>query len=241
MKPNRIVPFIAVLLALGTAGRLEAGPILLPGTSDQGLVIPLGPETAQPGNLLASVATPFSITSLTGTITGSLTSAVYRNATGFLDFYYQIMNDTAPGDPDLSISGITAFNFGSSTTAVGYYTDQSLFGGLFASPTLTPEYNRPRAADRTSDGNQVTLWFGPAWNGGNKIEAGDISAILLIATNATDYSNALATLQNHGQTTVESYAPLPVPEPASAVFSMLGGAILMAAYRKRRLIGSSPR
>src|ERR1700681_4592523 len=45
--------------------------------------------SAAAGTLLASLVSPFSFTTKAGTTSGSILSAVYRNASGTLDFYYQ--------------------------------------------------------------------------------------------------------------------------------------------------------
>src|SRR5438132_14107319 len=63
---------------------------LLPGDT----VVP-GLTSAAPGTLLASLSVPW--TSTLGTESGTLVSAVFREAGGTLDFYYQVTNNlTAP-------------------------------------------------------------------------------------------------------------------------------------------------
>ena len=57
-----------------------------------GLVAP----GTDPGTLLASLSTPF--TSSLGTDSGTIVSAVYQEAGGTLDFYYQVTNDATSID-----------------------------------------------------------------------------------------------------------------------------------------------
>src|SRR5262245_14337813 len=47
------------------------------------------------GTLLASIVAPYSFVTAGGTTSGTLTSAVFRNASGTLDFYYQVSNDAS--------------------------------------------------------------------------------------------------------------------------------------------------
>ena len=233
---NRVVRKALVFIALAplvafAPSRVEAGAVLLPaGTPNQSLVITAAADNgaADPGSFLAQATSVFNIPSGTsGNIVGWLTSAVYQNAQGFVDFYYQITNSTAGTNPDLSISGLTGFNFGGSSTSVGYYSDASVFGGLFASPTAGVV---PQSADRTADGNMVTLWFGPPW--GNKVFPGQVSSILQIATNATNWGSGFATVQNHGVATVNSFQVSPVPEPE--IYAMMGIGLGLLGWVRRR-------
>jgi MYXO-CTERM domain-containing protein len=229
---QKALPIVALAaLAAFTPTRVEAGPIALaPGTPNQSLLLTGAQDNglASPGTLLASIASPFSIVSPgNGIILGSVTAAVYKNALGFIDFYYQIVNTTVSTNTHLAISGLTGYNFGGYSTSVGYYSNASVFGGLFATPTGGLHAVNPKTADRSTDGNKVTLWFGPPF--GSKVFPQTTSAVLQIATNATSFGSGSATVQNTGYATVNAFS---VPEPTSAVVALLGFALL--GMRRRR-------
>jgi PEP-CTERM motif-containing protein len=224
---QKAIPVIALVSLVAFApARVEAGPIL-PGTAKQSVPVTTSSDfgSADPGTFLAKITSPWNITTLNNAhIVGSLTTAVYRNALGFVDFYYQIVNTTAPGNNNLSISGLAGSNFGNYTTSVGYTQTNAMFGGLFAAPTAGV---RPKSADRGADGNKVTMWFGLPFT--NKVLPQQTSAIMQIATNSRGWWWGYATVQNTGAATVPAFQ---VPEPASAVTALLGFALL--GIRRRR-------
>jgi hypothetical protein len=219
------------ILAFAPAG-VEATPIpLAAGTPKQSLAIPGVAETTSPGTLLNWLTTGFTINKPNSpSITGTFITAVYRNAAGFIDFYYQIANTSLlVPNSDQGLSGVTGYNFGSAATSVGYYIDHTLFGGIFAAPNAYPS-GRPLTADRTADGNRVTMWFGPPW-GANKIHPGETSAILLVATNARNYVAGWADVQNTSYATVRAFQ---IPEPATMTTVLMGLALLAGARRRQR-------
>ena len=67
------------------------------------------------GTLLASLTAPF--TTNLGTTSGTLLTAVYREATGTLDFYYQIVNSAGSTD---GIARETDTNFTGFVMFVGF-------------------------------------------------------------------------------------------------------------------------
>jgi MYXO-CTERM domain-containing protein len=169
-----------------------------------------------------------------GHIVGTVTSAVYQNAAGFLDFYYQVVNTTPPGGSNNSISGIAGFNYGGATTSVGYYSNAGAFGGLFANPLGFNGFDtRVRTADRSASGNVVNMWFGPPW-GSSNINPGETSAVLMVATNATSFSLGWATVQNGGPASTDTVRSFQVPEPMSAALALVGFAVLATARRRKR-------
>src|SRR5882762_9413761 len=78
---------VVVLSPLASASILPLGgcPNAAPGDT----VLPCDATASPFGTLLASLSVPF--TSTLGTTSGTLISAVYREAGGTLDFYYQVV------------------------------------------------------------------------------------------------------------------------------------------------------
>src|ERR1700682_3190046 len=87
-----------------------------------------------PGTLLATLVAPASSSTATFSIT--LTSAVFRNAGGTLDFYYQISNSASSTG---AIARLTTISFSGFTTDVGFRTDgATLAGSLLVNGTQPP-------------------------------------------------------------------------------------------------------
>src|SRR5260370_37748892 len=81
---------IVVLSPMASASILSLGacPAANPGDT----VFPCDATASPTGTLLRSLSAPF--TSTLGTYSGTLISAVYKEAGGTLDFYYQVINNT---------------------------------------------------------------------------------------------------------------------------------------------------
>jgi hypothetical protein len=212
--------------------------MLLPGT-----VIPLTPAdvlTGSPGVLLDSVVQPF-VAANPIDYNGTLTAAVIRNAAGTLDFYYQIENDGSSLD---TLSRNTNSPFASIlqtySTNVFYRTDDAGLGALFEAgdPGATP-----LAAARSGNARSVAFIFEPppvvppVVEG---IDPGETSMILVIRTNATNYSGGFSAVINSTTTTERAFGPIGpvsiVPEPASLLLlsSAFGAAGYVARHRAKR-------
>jgi len=230
------------VLALVTAGMLvpaaQADLLGTVPTAPGDTVFPglIAPGT-DPGTLLDSLSVDFFST--LGTYSGTLVSAVYRETgTGTLDFYYQVTNNlTAPNcggagqDACDAIARETDTDFSGFSTATGFWIDgSSLPGGIFVDGTVAPV-----TADRNGGvGNVVGFSFNPPDPA--KIQPGQISNVLVISTNATNYTSGNASVIDGGVTTVEAFQPTtavtpPIPEVSS--FFLLGGALL-ALFAIRR-------
>lgn len=235
---KRVAQFVALAAVVSLVpSQADAAPVLVaPGTAKQSVLITAAQDMglANPGTLLASMTESFDIG---GYVVGSVISAVYQNASGFLDFYYQVVNTTVPGNLNSAISGVAGFNFGGATTSVGYYSNAGVFGGVFQNPFyFGPVWNAsvPRSADRTADGNMVNMWFGPPW-GSTKIDPGEASSIVMVSTNATTFGSGWAMVQNGGPAATDTVRSFQVPEPMSAALALVGFVALATARRRRQL------
>jgi hypothetical protein len=174
---------------------------------------------------------PFSFSTTAGTTSGILRSAVYRNPTGTIDFYYQVFNNLASVT---ALSRESDTSFDSFQTFVAFRTDVSgLTGTTFTTPTSGII---PVTADRDASATTVGFNFVPV-TPGTKIPPGTTSAVLIISTNATAYAPGNAEVIDGGTVTVASFQPSSgVPEPAT--LAMIGGGLLaLAAIRRRAARG----
>src|SRR2546422_3638255 len=154
-------------------------------------------QTALP---LATLSAPFSASS--GKIAGTINSAVYREAGGTVDFYYQVFNSTGctspPCDP---VIRETDTDYTGWTTGVATRIDGSTMTGAgFVNGDTFPS-----TADRNLTGDTVG-WNFPL-NMGDQINPGHTSVVLVITTNATNFKAGLAFAIDGGVTQVASFAP----------------------------------
>jgi hypothetical protein len=213
---------LATVLTPNAAADLVGTTPTLPGdTVFPGLVAP----GTNPGTLLASLTGSLVLTAGSGT--AMLFSAVYMEAGGTLDFYYQIANDMSSIDP-LSLVANTSFK--GFTTATGFRLDGStLPGGLFIDGTVAPV-----TADRNAGGDIVDFSFLPPDSA--KIQPGQTSTVLVISTDATHFTSGNVSVIGGGVATVSAFEPtgaaMPTPEPSSLL--LLGTGLLSALGVLRR-------
>jgi hypothetical protein len=218
-----------LLLALVLCAPMTQAAPILPSQ----LVTPGGPAvgvpltSAAPGNLLAFMDVPFSFSTTAGTTSGNLRSAVYRNPSGTIDFYYQVFNNMGSvtalsRESDTSFSGFT--------TWVAFRTDASALTGTgFTTPTAGII---PVTADRDSSATTVGFNFVPT-PPGTKVPPGTTTAVLIISTDATSYTQGNAEVIDGGTVTVAAFQPSSgVPEPAT--LALIGGGLLALAAIRRR-------
>lgn len=211
--------FAALAVALtGSALAVVPGTSpLAPGNTVVAGVVPFGNN---PGTLLATIASPWSFTTTAGTTSGRFTTAVFQEAGGTLDFYYQVTND--PGSAT-ALARMIAVNFSTFSTSVGYVLDGgATMGGLFLNGTWAPT-----SADRNASGSVV----GFNWDNPNELQPGTISYTMVISTNATAFTAGNVSLIDGGATTVAAFQPTAVPEPAT--MAALGMGALALIRRKR--------
>src|SRR5688572_26570011 len=164
------------IAVLALAGVAEA-TLLAPGGS-------VGDGTAgSPGSLsvfadslgtpVAQVSTPVS----TPTYSGTLTSAVFTNPGGTLDFLYQFSNNQGSSD---GIERLTMTSFTGFTTDVGYRTD--------AVAPFVAGVQQPMFATRSANGSVVGFEFTSTNQPGPYlISPGEASRTVVVRTNATQF------------------------------------------------------
>jgi hypothetical protein len=231
-----LMPILVLVLALVTliVPSVNAALIGTVPTPPSSTVFPgLVPSGTDPGVLLASLVEPF--VSTLGLNSGTLVSAVYREAGGTLDFYYQVTNSlTAPncgtgGKPACDpLSRETDTNFTGFATSTGFRTDgSSLAGGIFVDGTVPPV-----TADRNSVGDVVGFSFN--LTDATKIQPGETSNVLVISTDARSFKAGNASVIDGGVTTVAAFEPaVSIPEPASLV--LFGAGLIVLGVRRFRL------
>ena len=177
--------------------------------------------TAPFGTLLATLSAPY--TSTLGTSSGTLVSAVYKEAGGTLDFYYQVFENTTAGNASGAggcghgggqpacdpISRVTDTDFSTWITNLAFRTDGGLTG-FFVNGTVPPI-----TGDRNSPGGDV-IGFSFTPPDSSKIQPGTTSNILIISTNATNFTAGNASVADGGASTVASFKPTSRPTVSKA-------------------------
>lgn len=220
-------------LALATSALIAVpaqATILLNGSS---LVPPTPGVPAGQGSLLASqVASGQSLT-----FAAIFNQAVYRNAMGTLDFYYQVLRTGAGSLFDNEIRSFTVNPFGSYTVD-GFASGPDPDGaGIFiaaANPALANGTLSPSTTTfgRSPSGDVITTEFGL-----NGLTGTENSATYIFRTNATQF-DGLGTFGIINGSTIQgqTYRPVgaPIPEPATWAMMILGFGFIGGVLRRRR-------
>jgi hypothetical protein len=210
------IGFFAVPSQAILVGTVQANPgdTVFPG------LVPPGTPT---GTLLASISENYSFSTTAGTTKGIVKTAVYQEAGGTLDFYYQVFNDATSAT---AIARLTADTFTGFDTWLGFRVDCGALpcGAGFVDGTV-----QPVTADRNGAGSVVGFNFSPPDSA--KVLPGTTSSVLVISTNATSYQPGDLSIIDGGTQTLPAFQPA-VPEPMS--FMLLGSGLLCLGLLRRK-------
>jgi hypothetical protein len=199
-------------LALGVAACAQA-VVLVPG----GAVLTNGSTAAPSCAVVASISTP---------VVGL---DVFSNVAFTGNFFNQVIQE----GPTTFV--FTSFFQNSGPNKVSRLTHSGFAGFNTDVDWVSASLPRAQIADRNGAGGVIGFSFNPTIIGGfGTIGAGMTSAVHFIrVTGAAGYSLTGSTqIIDGGVATVSSFAPVPVPEPASML--ILGGAIASCIARRRK-------
>lgn len=195
-----------VLLASNTqAAPLAVGNSLFPAPGE--------PDPSDGSTVLASLTSPFNVP---GFFIGSLTATVVAgdpaNPLGGLTFTYELSN--APQSPN-AIARLTVTNYSGFGTDASYETPAT---GL-----------TPALIDRLSSD---VVGYSFSGIGAGPIFPGVTSAVLVLQTDATAWTQTSASIIDAGAVTVPTLGPT-IPEPASIGLLGVAGCALLSRRRSR--------
>jgi hypothetical protein len=209
-----------ILLPGGSSATAGNGSSLISGTLiyDTGLAAYVAPNYPNPNAPISESNPP--------DFYGDIETRIYREASGTLDFVYQVWNngDDTYSDPNQSGS-ITDFEVSGFS---GFITNADY---VSASGTDAPDTESRLSS---SGGNTINFFFDYDSNNPvfDNINPGEDSDELVIHTNATQYGTGSVGLI--ADLTDEISVPVPVPEPASiAVLTLAMSALGLRRSRTR--------
>ena len=180
---------------------------------------------ASQGMVLATTSVP----GIAFTFAATMRSAVYRNITGTLDFYYQVER-TGPGSlgEDSEVKTFTAANFHGFTVDALVSAADVDGGGFFTMANNPGDFTS--TAQRTPDGETLRTLFNV-----NGLVGTDTSATYIFRTNATEFTRGTFGVIDGSTFSGLAFAPTSaVPEPATWGLMLVGFGIVGSTLRRRR-------
>lgn len=229
--------FAALALVGLSVATLQAGPLLgtVPLEPSEFAFAGFVPPGTDAGTLMESRVAPFSFTTTAGTTSGTVTSAVYRNPTGTLDFYYQVANDPSSATELVreTISNFEGFQVSAAFQihALGPFTEGN-----------SPNYQL--VVGRNATGSVVDFALLPA------LAPGQTTQVWVLSTNATMFGAGSFALIDGGSQTVPSYQPVRDPgssatgagaeTPEPGTIGTIGGGLLILWFASSRATKMRP-
>ncbi|MBB6050797.1 PEP-CTERM sorting domain-containing protein [Armatimonas rosea] len=233
----------ALVLGLSSARRAQAQVALPPGTTT-GIPVPIISAGAPPfgGSLIQELSSPIFGTNIVNTISGTVTSAVFRSPAGFLDFAYQFRFDPTT---NVALDAISLSSFKNIAGLLIAQTSDDIDGAaglpaeaaggalqdFFAPATATGSYSSASRSNVNGDGINATFLTG--------VTGGETSYTFLVRTQATGFSiGGSASVQGGG---ISAFTPaqgalVPLaasaPEPGTLALIALG-ALALGVGRRR--------
>jgi len=196
---------------------------------------------AETGVLVATASGALSNTGLGGDIDATYQEWVYREATGFLNFIYQVtVNAGSASLEQIAVTNFAGFGSLADSTRVDV--------GVTAVPLVGPPAaliggDIPNAGGtgnvvtRSANGAVVNFQFTGGATG--EVAPGEHTVLLTVQTNATVYSSGTITVQDGTSTFTTDLGPTAVPEPSTMALGGLGALGLIGyGLRRRKALGA---
>lgn len=211
----------ALLAAVALYAAPASATIIVAGTPPPGA--PTTPFVGSSGTLLASSSVPGSAL----TFSATFNSAVYLNASGFLDFYYQVVRTgtgTAPTGNDQPITSFTVSPFDS------FLVDAQSLAGGFGPFVVSNNGADTSGVSRSLSGDVMTVNFGL-----NNLAGSDSSLVYIFRTNATNFASGTFGILDGSSMQGLTFAPtVALPEPSTWMTMLAGFGVCGLALRFRR-------
>jgi PEP-CTERM motif len=162
------------------------------------------------------------------TFAAVMRSAVYRNVSGTIDFYYQVARTGAGSIASQMVDAFTAASF-AGYTVDGFVSAADVDGAGFFTAAFNPP-SSTTTTGRSSTGQTLQTDFGT-----NGLVDNEISATYIFRTNATSYTVGTFGVIDGSSYSGLAFAPAgAIPEPTSWALMLVGFGIVGSTLRRRQ-------